>query len=88
MKILLRDGDHLWATTHFRLQCCDCGLTHWVTIDKEIKKTGKSSIVKVNKDWLILKLYVDEVMTEQARKKRGIEIKDNVVKRGKVKKKK
>lgn len=72
----VQDGEAVWVTHHFYDFCCDCGLRHHVTIDKEIRKSGKKSSITVPNDVpLCLRFYRDNYTTERERKRMGITLK-------------
>jgi len=69
------DGEPTWAKEHKFMTCCDCGLTHHVIIDKEVKRNKGKSVVEPNDTWLCLKAYRDEYITERERKNLGVTLK-------------
>lgn len=72
-----KDGESIWITQHFWDSCCDCGLRHHVTIDREIKKSGeKGSITIPNDVPLCFRFYRDDYTTEREREKLGITLKN------------
>ena len=61
------NGDIMWVASHFSFTCCDCGLRHTFTIDKEISP----NTLKTNKQWLALRAYRDDNITNNNRKVRN-----------------
>lgn len=66
----LRDGEAIWAKTHFQISCCDCGLKHFVSIDKETSCKKGLSRLEPNRGCLRLRFYREESSTKHNRSKR------------------
>ena len=71
----MQDGEPFWIKDHHFITCCDCGLTHHVIVDKEIKKGKKKSMVAPNDVWLSVRVYRDDYTTERERKNLGVVLK-------------
>lgn len=70
----LKSGEILWAKTCFQIDCCDCGLAHFFTVDKEVSKKRNKSTLLPNDTWLALRGYRDQDKTDLNRKRRRIKI--------------
>lgn len=66
-------GEAFWVKEDFYISCCECSLRHHVTVEREVARgrDGKSS-VQTNKDWLILRFYTDDRITDKIQEERGI----------------
>lgn len=71
----VQDGESIWVKDHYYISCCDCGLTHHVIVDKEIKRDKNKSVTIPNDNWLSLKAYRDNYTTEREREKLGVTLK-------------
>jgi len=70
----LSSGEILWAKNDFFLTCCDCGLRHHVTVDKEVKRKERITSLKPNDKWLALRFYRDDRLTKLHRQEEKIRI--------------
>ena len=62
-NVSANDGDFRYCKASLPITCCDCGLRHFLTIDK-VLKNGK---LDTNKQLLAIRFYRDQSMTEHNR---------------------